>query len=257
MSESEAAIKTLTANGYTYHGGEYWKPPLGDSKKTSWLLDDLSKAKEEIERLKSAGSELIRFQSEMLQMRFDIEDDNLQERFRNAIVKSIDIRNSLPSYAESADPIQEVIPDFLIKMSEQMHSQDNRITADPIWFVCCDRPQITAEGYEEWFEVLDVNNEYEVIYSSKHDSNSIDVYNLPDGQEVFFMKSVRSVVRACLTESDANAFIKRKQHDYPKLYTYVESMHFCPQMVELRNWILSLGDSAKLAEIQGGDCEGQ
>jgi hypothetical protein len=54
---------------------------------------------------------------------------------------------------------------------------------------------------------------------------------------------VQRVVRevtCCLTEADANAFIKRKQHDYSKLYTYVKSMVFCPQMIELREWILSL-----------------
>jgi hypothetical protein len=29
------AVKTLESMGYTYHGGEYWKPPLG--KKPDWL----------------------------------------------------------------------------------------------------------------------------------------------------------------------------------------------------------------------------
>ncbi|MCG6387537.1 ead/Ea22-like family protein [Vibrio fluvialis] len=56
----------------------------------------------------------------------------------------------------------------------------------------------------------------------------------------FDVQTVTREVKYCLTESDANAFIARKQHDYPKLYTFVKSMVFCPQMVELREWILSL-----------------
>lgn len=55
------------------------------------------------------------------------------------------------------------------------------------------------------------------------------------------MQKVTCEVKACLTHADAQAFITRKQHDYPhKLYTFVKSMVFCPQMVELREWILSL-----------------
>lgn len=48
------------------------------------------------------------------------------------------------------------------------------------------------------------------------------------------------IMGAFLTEQDANWFINRKQHDYPKLYTYVTSMYFSVQMKELRNWIMSL-----------------
>jgi hypothetical protein len=32
MHKLDAAIKTLEHLKYTYHGGEYWKPPLGEVK---------------------------------------------------------------------------------------------------------------------------------------------------------------------------------------------------------------------------------
>jgi hypothetical protein len=64
--------------------------------------------------------------------------------------------------------------------------------------------------------------------------------SLPDGYKRLYLQEVEEVIKTCLTEADARAFIARKQHDYPKLYTYVESMLHCPQMIELRNWILSL-----------------
>ncbi|MFY1847918.1 Lar family restriction alleviation protein [Achromobacter dolens] len=38
-AEKDAAVRTLTAKGYTWHGGEQWKPPLGDSNATLARLD--------------------------------------------------------------------------------------------------------------------------------------------------------------------------------------------------------------------------
>lgn len=58
--------------------------------------------------------------------------------------------------------------------------------------------------------------------------------------EKLAMQKEREIVKACLTQDDADYFIKRKQHDYAKLYTYVESMIYCPQMIELRAWIKNL-----------------
>ena len=60
--------------------------------------------------------------------------------------------------------------------------------------------------------------------------------------EKLAMQKERTIVKSCLTEEDARFFIRRKQYDYAKLYTYVESMIFCPQMIELRAWIKSLSN---------------
>ncbi len=62
-----------------------------------------------------------------------------------------------------------------------------------------------------------------------------------EGLDLIWVEEYEDIVQgAFLTEQDANWFINRKQHDYPKLYTYVASMYFCPQMKELRAWIKSL-----------------
>ena len=44
------------------------------------------------------------------------------------------------------------IPDFLLKMSEQLNTQDNRITADPLWMVCYDKEYPTSEDYGEYYQ---------------------------------------------------------------------------------------------------------
>lgn len=40
--KNEAAIKTLERLGYTYHGGEQWKPPVG--RVPEWLDDPIGPA---------------------------------------------------------------------------------------------------------------------------------------------------------------------------------------------------------------------
>ena len=73
-------------------------------------------------------------------------------------------------------------------------------------------------------------------------------YDELDGFSTIWVEEYEDIVQgAFLTEQDANWFINRKQHDYPKLYTYVESMYFCPQMKELRGWIKSL---TKIDELE-------
>lgn len=165
------------------------------------------------------------------------------------------------------------IPEFLLEMSKQINTQDNRITADPLWMICYDKKEITAEGYEQFIEYAVNDNDHDIVFSTEYDSPADNKYaleyikenypeycakweddneapfedfnfeaewDLPKDIEKYYMTKRQKIVKACLTEADAKWFIKRKQHDYAPLYTYVFSMCFCPQMIELRNWISSL-----------------
>lgn len=185
------------------------------------------------------------------------------------------------------------IPNFLLEMSRQMHEQDNRITAEPIFQVRYKEYLVTEEGYNEhhweiidtedgttlfhseasqdysdvamylieqhpdWIKDWSCNNmdanielvdsevdedDYDRLIESINNDFDPDLDDPPDTLKKLHMQETEVVVKTCLTEADAKAFIKRKQHDYPKLYTYVASMVFCPQMIELRNWIMSLTD---------------
>ena len=186
------------------------------------------------------------------------------------------------------------IPAFLLEMSQQMHQQSNRCTAEPIWQVRCKRYLPTEEGYDEHhWEIVDTDggtalyrsdesdikqalaewlaeNDHQWcsnwLFDNEIETNYPDIVHvngpaidevfinafiedfdvesnhdqLPDPLKKFHLQETEEVIRSCLTEADARAFIARKQHDYPKLYTYVESMVFCPQMIQLRHWIMSL-----------------
>ena len=175
------------------------------------------------------------------------------------------------------------VPNFLIEMSQQMNSENNRCTADPIWMVCHDnwltcaddrgdkailllqdddhRIECDYSDHSEIFEYLIENhNEWCLSYirdngdEYEDDEDLIDqlqccldlddYYNnsLPPDLtiEKICMQKEMKVINSHLTEEGAKQFIARKQHDYPKLYTYVYSMYYCNQMKELRSWIKSL-----------------
>lgn len=179
------------------------------------------------------------------------------------------------------------IPEFLIEMSKQLNTQDNRITAEPIFEVRCKRYLVTEEGYNEsHWELIRYHDEGAATYSTQkgfdnsrahdefYDANEdwcdewlseggyepclvefIENFDFevhknshedwPDDYTALHMQETEETIKSCLTEADANAFIARKQHDYPKLYTYAQSMVFCPQMIELRNWIMGLTECSK------------
>jgi len=157
------------------------------------------------------------------------------------------------------------IPDFLKEMSEQINTQDNHITADPMFCVYYDKKVSAGEDYAEGYEychedgvigdfealkehlnknhpdfVVSVVADLELDGFEDWDELDCDVCDLPCGIFKYHYQKVKTFVKASFTEAGAKQFIKRKQHDYPPLYIYVESMVYQHQMIELRNWIKSL-----------------
>lgn len=164
------------------------------------------------------------------------------------------------------------IPDFIIELSKQLNEQPSRSTAHPFYQVRCKRPYVTEEGYDsQYFIVFDEDSE--IYQSNKDDEDGLASYlcdnhaewladtfedvevidvdfvlenfdfdcdNLPDGLTKIWMQEVDDVVSTHLTLDAAEAFIKRKQHDYPKLFTYAESAYWSPQLRQLQDWLKSL-----------------
>lgn len=174
--------------------------------------------------------------------------------------------SSTPLYAHPVPPLQ--VPEWLLEMSKQMREQDNRSTAHPFWQVRCKRYIVTEQGYNEhhWqicgddgviYRSIDPIEElYDYLIENHSDfvsywNNENSVENLsewldptddhlPDGLRLIYVQEIEEIVTTHFTEHDARAFIARKQHDYPKLYTYVESAYWSPQLRKLQDWIISL-----------------
>ena len=105
-----------------------------------------------------------------------------------------------------------------------------------------------TEWCSEWLESEDIEHEmnpddYSVLEAFKsvfNDKFNFSWHDLPDELKKLHMQEIEVTVNSHFTEADAKAFIARKQHDYPPLYTYVISMCFCEKMKQLRNWIKDL-----------------
>ena len=176
----------------------------------------------------------------------------------------------------------EQIPDFLIEMSKQLNTQDNRLTADPLFEVRYKNYLVTESGYsehhweiiddegqtlfhsidgdfnllsehliefhEDWCSAWLIENDIEIeldvdkFSEALFDHFDFDYDDLPSDLKKLHMQEVEITVNSHFTEAGARAFIKRKQHDYPKLYTYATSLCYCPQMIELRGWIKGLSN---------------
>lgn len=183
-----------------------------------------------------------------------------------------------PLYAHPA-PAQPAVavPEFLLEMAKQMRDQPNRGTSHPFWQVRCKRYMATEEGYNEhhrevvaedgpvhssleplsqlheylsgnhpsWCEKWAAENhdEYEDWEEALSDHFDLDSWEWPDDLKVIHMQECEEVVSTHLTQDDAQWFIKRKQHDYPPLYTHVESAYWAPQLRQLQDWIISLATS--------------
>lgn len=169
------------------------------------------------------------------------------------------------------------IPDFILELSRKLNEQPSRATAHPFYQVRCKRPYVTMEGYDsEYFEVVSdggvvfssdwknhdckdehlaeylIENYYEWLCDTFEGVEVIDVdfllenydfdecENLPDELTKIWIQQVEEVVSTHLTLDAAEAFIKRKQHDYPKLYTYAESAYWSPELRQLQDWLKQL-----------------
>lgn len=172
---------------------------------------------------------------------------------------------------------KNAIPEFLLEMSQQMRTQDSRSTSHPFWQVRCHRYIPTEQGYndhhweicgdegviyrsteeiellqdyliENHSEFLNARNEYhDAVDIGEWLRDDINEDDLPDGLRMIYVQQVEEVVSTHFTEHDARGFIERQQHNYPKLYTYVESAYWSPQIRKLQDWIISL-----TAERQNG-----
>lgn len=169
------------------------------------------------------------------------------------------------------------IPEWLMEMSEQMRTQDNRGTSHPFFQVRRKRYIVTEQGYNEFgYELCNDDGVIYRSYAAEEDDleklliedypefceqwrinqgeetvdDAISSFDpteddLPEGVRLVYVQETEEIVSTHLTEIGARQFIRRKQHDYPKLYTYAESAYWSPQLRQLQDWIISLSATPK------------
>jgi hypothetical protein len=138
------------------------------------------------------------------------------------------------------------IPKFLYEMSEQLWTQDNRATADPIYLV---QEMVRTYGFTD-----DYSSDYTWIKDGEEitDRRKIRYLNkrAEDGKdtskyEVIYYKDEFETVQSFLTEKAAFRYIECNGHNlnYPRVYA--DSLHRNREMIQLREWIMSLTETER------------
>jgi len=126
----------------------------------------------------------------------------------------------------------------LKKIAEQIATQDNRCTTDPI-FVVFQKAQFVASpehdhDYEEWFDKDGSIADKEIAI--KLDAGDIDE---DEGWRKLSIKEINLFVTACFTLNGAKKYLDTNGHNLRNPFIYVHSLYRNAEMIGLREYILS------------------
>jgi hypothetical protein len=153
-------------------------------------------------------------------------------------------------------------------IQHELKTQDNRITAHPIWIVY-DKKDVSAnidydnskvkylDGQSDYCKIADSYEE--LLKYAKKEAKECDL-KLPTKDKLKFMddeefiewmckkndlnwikypyQMINVFKTVCFTEKAANEYIQRERHHLNEPFTYVDSLYRNEEMIELRNALL-------------------
>lgn len=137
------------------------------------------------------------------------------------------------------------LQDRLSKMQAALNTQDNRITAHPLFCVYEKRPMVTHEDYDHdeisWFdhdECCDIDSESDKYRRLELLHKDCREYN-PIRYSRCAIKYIDVFVTACFTEDGANEYLAVNKHNLHKPFIYVMSLYRNAEMIQLRDALMS------------------
>ena len=134
----------------------------------------------------------------------------------------------------------------LTALSTELRTQDNAITADPLFVVFQEEriygvsQDYQTNGYmwvgEDDSSVTADDDEAKVLDKLLDDDRELSIGGVTY-QRVWY-RIVPRFVTACLTRKGAENYISRNGHNLTKPYIYVESLHRNEEMIALRNHLM-------------------
>jgi hypothetical protein len=145
------------------------------------------------------------------------------------------------------------IPAHILALAERLRTQDNRCTAHPIF---CVQRQYRIEGLED-------SDEWEWRDSDWHRADkekAEELDNAPpevsdiDGWTRIYYQSRWHTVMVALTKEGAERYLRNNAHnlsEYAPPRIYVESLYKCEEMIQLREWLMTLGVEQAIPRRKG------
>ena len=135
------------------------------------------------------------------------------------------------------------IPDFFYEIAERLRTQDNRITADPVFAVQRLVHDIVPEGYSDRWDWVDTECG---DHSTADERTAARLDALHDGGrstgkwERFYYAERWEFVTGCFTEAAAEHHIRINGHNLGKTRVYAYSAYRNQEWINLRKWLMEL-----------------
>jgi len=152
-------------------------------------------------------------------------------------------------------PKAQVVPEWMTEVSENLATQNNRITQDPLFVVFQKREIVVDEDYDHdrisWGncegeaddEVQDwLNDAREDVDGDHYLDDEIEFHDEDSGTETFrrvALKETDKFVTACITEAGAKDYLNANGHNLTRPHIYVTSLYRNEEMKRLRDWLMS------------------
>lgn len=127
--------------------------------------------------------------------------------------------------------------EILKKIGEQIRTQDNRMTENPLF---CVQIKVRDTGYDSaysenkcWYSA----RELEVVYEEPKDLDGWEEFGYKDRWETVM---VAFTEKGCQEYLDLNGHNNKRQAHNGDVRIYVQSFNRCPEMIAVRNELASL-----------------
>lgn len=130
----------------------------------------------------------------------------------------------------------------LTAIQHELKTQDNAITADPLFCVYQKRRVCGMDAdYSEQYAWIHVDSDY--AEADEKQVKTLERYEKRTGEALngwrkVYYSEYNQFVTACLTRKGCEAYLDRNRHNLRDPFIYVESMYRNEEMKELRNALL-------------------
>ena len=118
----------------------------------------------------------------------------------------------------------------LSNISDNLMTQDNRCTAEPMF---CVQEKIRDIGYVAAYA------DDSTVWIDMESGNYEEVEPNTPGAEEFGYKDRWETVMVCFTEEGCKDYLRQNGHNHKEARIYVESFRRCDEMIRIRRWLMS------------------
>lgn len=146
-----------------------------------------------------------------------------------------------------------IIPEELMWISEKLHTQDNRMTANPIFLI---QGELRIGPIQDGFVSDMMFHDPEILHTYYEDNTDPDKWTelmeqyesatLPDPIMSGGYESVWKTIQTCFTEAGCDRYFRENGHNlgfYHDTRVYVDTLNRNLEMIEIRDFLLGLHDS--------------